>query len=82
MPSASDWRSRISFCAFSGEFQKSGLSTAAFSSARRCCALSQSKMPPQQADHLLDFIDGGLDFGAHGDRYLVGAARAVNPTAR
>jgi hypothetical protein len=22
-------------------------------------------MPPQQADHLLDFIDKGLDFGAH-----------------
>jgi hypothetical protein len=22
-------------------------------------------MPPQQADHLLDFFDGRLNFGAH-----------------
>jgi hypothetical protein len=57
----------MSFCARSGEFQKEGFSTAAFSSASRCFARSQSKMPPQQADHLLDFIDGRLDFGAHAD---------------
>jgi hypothetical protein len=41
-------------------------------------------MPPQQADHLLDFFDGGLDFGAHADsagndwRLLVGCGGAVN----
>ena len=48
--SASCWRSRIIFCARSGEFQRSGSSAAAFSSARRALARSQSKMPPQQAD--------------------------------
>jgi hypothetical protein len=42
-----------------------GSSAAAFSSARRAFALSQSKMPPQQADSLLDLFDDGLDFGAH-----------------
>ena len=35
-------------------FQKSGSSAAAFSSASRALARSQSKMPPQQAHRLLD----------------------------
>jgi hypothetical protein len=41
-------------------------SALAFSSSRRRTDLSQSKMPPQQGDRLLDFVDGTLDFGAHG----------------
>jgi hypothetical protein len=36
------------------------------SSASRARALSKSKMPPQQPNGLLDVIDNGLDFGAHG----------------
>jgi hypothetical protein len=28
--------------------------------------LSTSKMPPQQPDGLLDFVDDGLNFRAHG----------------
>ena len=63
--SSSCWRSRITFCARSGEFQRLGSSAAAFSSARRVLARSQSKMPPQQADRLLDLVDDRLDFGAH-----------------
>jgi len=43
----------------------SGSSAAAFSSASRAFALSQSKMPPQQGYCLLDFIDNRFDFGAH-----------------
>jgi hypothetical protein len=61
-------RSRISFCAFSASFQKSGPSESALSSARRRCATSQSKMPPQQSDRLLGVIELRLDFGAH-DRW-------------
>ena len=39
-------------------------------SARRGAlrALSKSKMPPQQPDRLLDLVDKGLDFRAHGVR--------------
>jgi hypothetical protein len=58
-------RSRITFWARSGELHRSGSSEAAFSSSRRRLAVSQSKMPPQQGDRLLDFIDDGLDLGAH-----------------
>jgi len=29
-------------------------------------------MPPQQPDRLLDFVDHGVDFGAHGPAYLTG----------
>jgi hypothetical protein len=32
-------------------------------------------MPPQQAGHLLDLVDGRLDFGAH--VFGLGAAEAV-----
>jgi hypothetical protein len=46
-------------------FQNFGSSAEAFSSARRAWAASGSKMPPQQADGLLDFVDQCLDFGAH-----------------
>jgi hypothetical protein len=52
-------------CARSGESQSLGSSTAAFSSASRRFARSQSKMPPQQANGLLDPSDNVLDFGAH-----------------
>jgi hypothetical protein len=48
-----------------GEFQRFGSSAAAFSSARRLLARSQSKMPPQQADRLLDLFDGFLDLRSH-----------------
>jgi hypothetical protein len=51
--------------AFSGSFQKSGDSVCAFSAARRTSAVSQSKMPPQQGQNLLDFGDGFLDFRTH-----------------
>jgi hypothetical protein len=40
-------------------------SALAFSSSRRRMDLSQSKMPPQQGDGLLDVFDLALDFGAH-----------------
>src|SRR5689334_3645125 len=61
------WRSRISFCASCGLFQMAGSSDLAFSSSSRRVALSQSKMPPQQGDGLLDLFDGALHFGAHDD---------------
>jgi hypothetical protein len=32
-------------------------------------------MPPQQADHLLDLIDGRLDFGAHRNLFFIVAQR-------
>jgi hypothetical protein len=47
-------RSRITFWAAAGSFQSSALSASAFSSARRRVDASQSKMPPQQSDGLLD----------------------------
>jgi len=55
----------MSFCASCGLFQIAGSSALAFSSSRRRVDLSQSKMPPQQGDGLLDVVDGALDFGAH-----------------
>ena len=58
-------RSRISVCARCGSFQKSGASALAFSSSRRRTALSQSKMPPQQGERLLDLVDGSFGFCAH-----------------
>src|SRR5690606_21057836 len=65
MESSSLVRSRISACAFSGSFQRSGSSDFAFSSSRRLRAESQSKMPPQQRERLLDFISDILGLGAH-----------------
>jgi hypothetical protein len=52
--------------AFSGSFQKSGDSDWAFRLSMRGWAVSQSKMPPQQAYDLLDFKDDLLDFHTHG----------------
>jgi hypothetical protein len=46
-------------------FQNSGFSDSLFSSARRCCATSTSKMPPQQPHRLLDFFDQIDRFRAH-----------------
>jgi hypothetical protein len=51
--------------AFSGSLQNSGDSVCAVSASRRSCAVSQSKMPPQQAQHLLDVGDGFFDFRTH-----------------
>jgi len=47
-------------------FQNAGSSAALFSSASRRVAVSTSKMPPQQSERLLDVIDEGLNFRAHG----------------
>jgi hypothetical protein len=52
--------------AFSGSLQSSGDSDWALSASRRSWAVSQSKMPPQQGQHLLDFGHGLFDFGFHG----------------
>jgi hypothetical protein len=60
-------RSRMSFCAASGSFQRFGSSDLALSSARRRVAVSTSKMPPQQSHGLLDRFDEGFGFGAHGE---------------
>jgi len=66
MALSSFWRSRISFCAACASFQMAGSSALAFSSSRRRLAASQSKMPPQQGDGLLDFVNGAGDFRSHG----------------
>jgi hypothetical protein len=58
-------RSRITFCARSASFQSSGFSAAAFSSSSRRSASSQSKMPPQQGERLLDVFGQVGDLGAH-----------------
>jgi hypothetical protein len=52
-------------CATWGSFHRAGSSALAFSSASFFWALSQSKMPPQQAYGLLHLIDKINDFGAH-----------------
>jgi hypothetical protein len=51
--------------AFSGSAQKFGFSVRAVRSSSLAWAVSQSKMPPQQAYDLLDFGDDLGDFGAH-----------------
>jgi hypothetical protein len=62
--------------AWAWSFQKLGSSAALFSSARRLCAVSTSKMPPQQPHRLLDFFDQILGFRAH--NFLVhGRTRAA-----
>src|SRR5689334_18061503 len=63
--SSSAVRSCITRCARLVSFQRFGSSAWVFNSSRRLRALSTSKMPPQQPNRLLDFIDNGLDFGAH-----------------
>jgi hypothetical protein len=55
----------MTFCAASASFQRLGSSALAFSSARRRVEVSTSKMPPQQADGLLDRFDERFGFGAH-----------------
>ena len=62
---ASRLRSRISFCAAAASFHSVGSSARLFSSARRASATSQSKMPPQQRDRLLDLVVQGVGFGGH-----------------
>jgi hypothetical protein len=58
-------RSRITFWARSPSFQSSGSSAARFSSSSRSSARSQSKMPPQQDERLLDLIGEMADLSAH-----------------
>jgi hypothetical protein len=60
--------------AFSGSLQKSGDSVLAFRSSSLASAVSQSKMPPQQAQHLLDFGDGFFSLGAHGGPRQISSA--------
>ena len=71
-------RSCITLLARGGSFQRSGSSACRFSSARRARALSTSKMPPCG---LLDLLDDGLDFRAHGRvpaGYVIGCGAARN----
>jgi hypothetical protein len=56
----------MTFCADAGLFQSFGSSALAFRSARRFGAVSQSKMPPQQAQRFLDLVGDVLGLGAHG----------------
>src|SRR5580693_9514659 len=79
--SSSAVRSCITRLARGGSFQRLGSSACRFSSARRARALSTSKMPPQQACGLLDLLDDGLDFRAHGRSpagYVIGCGAARN----
>jgi hypothetical protein len=55
----------MSFCAFSGSFQSSGLSTSALSSLSLRVAVSTSKMPPQQSNGLLGGFGEAFNFSAH-----------------
>jgi hypothetical protein len=55
----------MSFCALAASSQKLGFSDCAFRTSRRLRDESQSKMPPQQVDRLLDFECHRLDLGAH-----------------
>ena len=65
MASASRVRSRITPWARSESFQSSGSSATEFSSARRPTAWSQSKMPPQQGQTLLDLLHDLRHLGSH-----------------
>ncbi|AQS84257.1 hypothetical protein A0U92_05120 [Acetobacter aceti] len=62
---ASSVRSRIIFCAASASFQRSGSSARLFSSASLPWATSQSKMPPQQRNRLLDLLVERFRLGGH-----------------
>jgi hypothetical protein len=59
-------RSRIMAWAAAASFQSAGSSARWFSSSRRVTATSQSKMPPQQRDGLLDLFGQGFGFSGHG----------------
>src|SRR6185437_3499877 len=63
--SSSASRSRITRWPRLWSLHRLGSSNSLFSSARRRVAVSTSKMPPQQPQRLLDFVDQALDFGAH-----------------
>src|SRR4051812_32748878 len=68
VPRSSCARSRSRPCAFWLSFQRLGSLASAFSSSRRRVALSQSKMPPQQLERLLDLGGDPVDFVTHGPR--------------
>ncbi|OOO49532.1 hypothetical protein BS629_13855 [Rhizobium leguminosarum bv. viciae USDA 2370] len=55
----------MSFCASEASFQRFGSSALLFNQSSRLIAWSQSKMPPQQGDSLLGFIDHVFDFRSH-----------------
>src|SRR4051812_30531412 len=57
--------SRITDWARPLSFHRLGSFAASVSSSRRFSDVSQSKMPPQQPERLLDGLDRRLDFGAH-----------------
>jgi hypothetical protein len=77
-------RSRISFWAAAASFHSAGSSARLFSSARRASAASQSKMPPQQGNGLLDVVNGARDFRAHGGdiRTRIAKVKPVTAAAR
>ncbi len=64
-PAASWLRSRIIVWAAAASFHSAGSSARLFSSSRRASATSQSKMPPQQRDGLLDLFVEGVGFSGH-----------------
>jgi hypothetical protein len=66
-------RSRITAWARSASFQSAGFSAALFSSPRRATAWSQSKMPPQQGQALLDLFHDMRQLGSHGGLRSVAA---------
>src|SRR3974390_1179199 len=67
-------RSRITRCPRARSFQRLGFSASLFNSARRRCAVSTSKMPPEQRERLLYLFDKDFGFSAH---FLVRAAQAA-----
>src|SRR5690554_3238906 len=75
---SSSSRSRMVVRAFSGSFQNSRDSVCAVSASRRSSAVSQSKMPPQQGQNLLDFGDGLFNFRTHGAIPLFAALRLAD----
>ena len=75
-------RSFITCWAFSGSFQSAPDSACAFSESRRDSAVSQSKMPPQEDERLLDVIGNGLDFGAHGSLHRSAPCSEAGPAVQ
>jgi hypothetical protein len=65
MDFSSALRSRSSACALAGLSHSAESPACAFSSERRLTAASQSKMPPQQSQGLLDFGNQVLRLRAH-----------------
>jgi hypothetical protein len=58
------------FCALAGSSQKVASSTLALSSFSRRVDFSQSKMPPQQPDRLLDGFHHRFDFRTHCSSFM------------